>query len=115
MVEFDAQKSLVEFRQAETADLLDRITAYRNGMEPAAVELIEEELRQRGIEPAAISAHAEQCRRECVFDAGGTALSCSRCRRPAVAVVRRWHRLWGVVPWIPRSVPLCREHAETAS
>lgn len=74
MLEFDAQRCLGEVRQAETADLLDRVTAYRNGMEPEAVELMEQELRRRGVDAAAIAAHAEQCRRECVFDASGTAL-----------------------------------------
>lgn len=110
MLDFDAQRCLADLRQAETADLLDRVTAYRNGMEAAAVELIEAELGQRGIDPAAIAAHAEACRRECVFDGSGTALSCSRCRRPAVAVARRWQRLWRVLPLFPRVVPLCREH-----
>ncbi len=112
MLEFDAQRCLGEVRQAETADLLDRVTAYRNGMEPEAVELMEQELRRRGVDAAAIAAHAEQCRRECVFDASGTARSCSRCRRPAVALVRRWHRLWGMLPLYPRWLPLCAEHRE---
>ena len=111
-MEFDPQKGLAEIRQAETTELLDRVTAYRNGMEPAAIELIEEELRRRGTGQAAIAAHLEQTRRECVFDASGTALSCSRCRRPAVALVRRWQRLWGVLPLFPRAVPFCREHTE---
>lgn len=115
MVEFDARRTLVEIRQAETADLLDRITAYRNGMEPPAIELIEQEMRRRGIDQAVIDAHAEACRRECSFDANGIARSCSCCRRPAVTRVRRWRRLWGILPLFPRSVPVCREHAAPRS
>jgi ATP-dependent helicase YprA (DUF1998 family) len=110
MLQFDTQKCLVELRQADTADLLDRVTAYRQGMEPEAIELIEQELQQRGIDQAAMNAHAERCVGECLFDANGTAQSCSRCRRPAVAVVRRWQRLWRVLPIYSRSVRLCKEH-----
>ena len=36
-------------RKAETEDLLDRITVYRAGMEDAALEIIDEELRHREI------------------------------------------------------------------
>ena len=31
MLDFDAQKCLAEIRRAETAELLDRATAYREG------------------------------------------------------------------------------------
>jgi hypothetical protein len=110
MVDFDTQRTLVEIRQAETADLLDRITAYRNGMEPPAIALIEQELRQRGIDQAAIDAHAEECRRDCTFDANGIARSCSCCRRPAVTRVWRWRWLWDILPLFRRLVPVCREH-----
>jgi hypothetical protein len=110
MQAFDVQKCLVEVRGAETADLLDRITAYRAGMEPRAIELIEQELRDRGVAQAEIDAHAEACRQSCLFDVTGTALACSCCRRPAVAEVWGWHRLWGVVPLFPSKRRYCRIH-----
>src|SRR5258708_7816623 len=44
-------------RQADTEDLLDRATVYRDGMEPEAILLIEAELRARGVTEADILAH----------------------------------------------------------
>lgn len=35
-------------RKANTGELLDRVTVDRDGMVPAAIELIEEELADRG-------------------------------------------------------------------
>ena len=110
MMEFDPEKCLVAVQQAETDDLLDRVTAYRQGMEPAAVSVIEQELRQRGITAVAIADHAEECRRTCLFDATGIALKCSRCRRPALAQTWGWHRLWGILPVFPRPLRLCAVH-----
>jgi hypothetical protein len=115
MMHFDAAKLRTDAQEAETPDLLDRITAYREGMEAAAIEVIEAELRRRGVNQAAIDAHAEERRRECIFDGRGVARRCSRCHRPAVAVGRGWHRLWGVLPLFPRSVLLCREHRAPTS
>jgi hypothetical protein len=110
MFNFDPQKCLLEVRRAETADLLDRVTAYRQGMEPQAVDMIEQELRRRGIAQAQIDARMAECRRDCIFDAAAIALPCSRCRRPAVAEINGWHRLFGVLPVFPRSLRYCEEH-----
>ena len=111
MLKFDREKTLLEIRAAQTADLVDRITAYRQGMEPKAVEMIEQELRSREVSQAQIDARADECRQECLVDATGTALTCSRCRRPAVTEVIGWHRLFGVVPVFPRRLRFCKEHA----
>jgi hypothetical protein len=110
MMEFDPEKCRAAARQAETDDLLDQVTAYRRGLEPEAIELIEQELRRRGVTQAAIADRAEECRRECLLDDTGTALKCSRCQRPAVAQVLGWHRLWGILPLFPRSLRVCKEH-----
>jgi hypothetical protein len=110
MLKLDPQKCLAEMQRAETADLLDRVTAYRQGMEPAALTLMEHELNRRGVPQSAIDQRMAECGRECLFDAGGVALQCSRCRRPAVTEVRDWHRLWGVLPLFPRSFRCCSEH-----
>ena len=110
MLKFDPQKCLLEVRRADTADLLDRVTAFRQGMEPQAVDLIEGELRQRGITQAKIDGRMAECRRDCIFDAAEIALSCSRCRRPAVVEMNGWHRLFGLLPVFPRSLRYCEEH-----
>lgn len=110
MLEFDADRVEANARQADTEDLLDRITAYRAGMEPGAVALIEEELARRGIGSDEIEAHALQCRDECLYHADGTALMCSFCRRPAVAEGWGWHWVFELVPLLPRRLRYCAEH-----
>jgi hypothetical protein len=110
MMNFDAEKVLLNARQAATEDLLDRVTVFREGMEPEAVVIIENELRERGIRREQIEAHGEQRRREVLLDADGTAAMCSFCREPAVEERWGWHRLWGVLPLFPRVLRYCREH-----
>lgn len=48
-MDWDADRVRANARQAPTEDLLERVTVYRSGMEPEAVEIIEAELRRRGI------------------------------------------------------------------
>jgi hypothetical protein len=94
MLKPDLQIILKNVRDADTTDLLDRITAYRAGMEPEVVGFIEDELEQRGISAVQIADHAERCRRECLFHNDGSALMCSFCRRPAVAAGWAFHRMF---------------------
>ena len=110
-MEWNEQKVRANVEQAETDDLMDRVTAYRAGMEPGAVALIEKELMRRGITSAEIEAHAFECRDECLFHADGTALMCSFCRRPAVAEGWGWHWVFELVPLLPRRFRYCAEHA----
>jgi hypothetical protein len=109
-MEWDDEKLLLNIREADTDDLLARITAYRAGMEPAAIDLIEQELHRRGVTAAQILDQAEACRRECVFEANGIAKMCSSCRRPAVGEGWGWHRILGKVPIIPRWLRFCKVH-----
>ena len=110
-MEWDDQKVLLNIRKADTDDLLDRITAYRQGMEPAAVAMIEGELHQRGVTAAQFAAHQEACERECILLSDGTAAMCSFCRKPAVREGWGWANLFWVVPMIPRRVRYCKVHA----
>ena len=110
MLAFNREKCLAEVSKADTTDLLDRITAYRRGLEPEAADLIEQELHRRGVSAAKIAAHAEEGQSDWLLDASGVALECSKCRRPAVIEMRGWHRLWGVLPLLPRRMRYCREH-----
>jgi len=110
-MELDLIKLLVNIRSEDTDDLLDRVTAYRAGMESDAIEMIEDELRRRGVNAAKIADHAEACRKECLFDDHGIAKMCSWCRKPAVAEGWGWHKVMGKVPLFPRWLRFCKEHA----
>jgi hypothetical protein len=104
----DLERVRQNVRAATTEDLLDRITVYRAGMEPAAIEIIETELDRRGVGEAEIAGHAQ--RRAGALTRGGIARRCSRCPRPAVQRCWGWHRLWGKVPLFPELKYYCEEH-----
>src|SRR6516162_6498026 len=95
--------------QATTEDLLDRVTVYRAGMMPEALDIIEEELRQRNISEVDIAAHWES-RQDVLMAPEGWPRRCQRCQRPAVVEVQEWHRIWGLIPLFPRRVAYCKEH-----
>lgn len=108
-LEFDSDRVLANARQACTEDLLDRVTAYRDGMEPEALAIIEAELARRGVRPAEIDAHAAQMG-DVILRSDGIAARCSFCERPAVSHGWSWHRLWNIVPVFPRRHYFCAEH-----
>ena len=97
-------------RTADTEDLLDRVTVYREGMEPAAVDLIEGELSRRGWPPERIAEHDRERRAAVVFRDDGTAYKCSFCDRPAVSRRVGWQRLWRRIPVFPRLLARCEKH-----
>jgi hypothetical protein len=116
-MEFDL-KPVAEFiRQADTEDLLDRVTVFRESMEPAAVDLMENELWRRGVTPDEVAEHAAE-RGDVVRRADGTVVRCTHrdrsrgfyCDRPAVGVHWHWFRLWGKVPVVPWPLPRCGVH-----
>lgn len=82
-------------RAATTEDLLNRVTAYRGGMDPEALKVIEEELRQRGVGADEVLDHADQAAATVLCDENGIALMCSYCHRPAVAEDEDPFLLWG--------------------
>jgi hypothetical protein len=108
---FDAEKVLLNVRQATTEDLLDRVTVYREGMELEAITIIERELRDRGVTPEEIDAHRERARQEVLMGPDGVAAKCSFCQRPAVTAGWTMHRLWGKIPLFPRHFRYCKDHA----
>lgn len=110
MLQFNPERVWQNVRQASTEDLLDRVTVYRQGMEPEAVEIAEAELRARGIREKEIEEHAHLRGRDAIPLADGTARECSHCRRPAVAEGWGWHRPWGLVPVFPRYFSYCERH-----
>lgn len=104
-------KLVAEFiRKADTEDLLDRVTVYREGMEPAALDLMEMELDRRGVTREDIADHDEWRRETAIMLSDGTALRCNFCDRPAVTRGVGWHRLFGRIPVFPRVLPRCEAH-----
>lgn len=104
-------KRIAEFiRRAETEELLDRVTVYREGMEPAALDLMEGELDRRGVTRAAIADHDAERRLTAIMLPDGTAVRCSFCYRPAIVEARGWHRLFGVLPLFPKLFAYCSLH-----
>lgn len=100
-------------RKADTEDLLDRLTVYRAGMEPEALEIVEEELRSRGVDAAQIQAHEEKREKEVLWAEPGLARACSFCHQPAVAQGWTWqHIFFGRVPLFPRRASFCPEHLD---
>lgn len=115
MLDYDEQKTLLNIRKADNEDLLDRVTAFRAGMEPEAVALIEQELHRRGVTQAQIAERLELCQRECVYHADGTAKKCSLCRKPAIQETAGWQKLFGLIPVFPRPMCFCKDHAQATS
>ena len=104
-------RRVAEFiRRADTEDLLDRVTVYRDGMEPAALDLMEMELDRRGVTRDDIAGHDRDRRETAILLPDGTAVRCSFCDRPAVNRARGWHRLFGRVPVFPRVFAYCSYH-----
>lgn len=112
MLRLDLRKVAEFVRRADTEELLDRVTVYRAGMEPVALDLMEGELDRRGVTREEIAAWAAVRWENAIRLADGTALRCGFCDRPAVARVRRWHRVFGLVPVFPRSVACCATHLD---
>jgi hypothetical protein len=110
-MELDLRKVANYMRQADTEELLDRVTVYRDEMEPAAVDLIEGELARRGLTPEEIAEHDEQRRDSVIRRADGTVRRCGFCERPAVREAWGWHRLWSKLPLFPRRFAYCEMHA----
>jgi hypothetical protein len=109
-VELDLRKVAAYTRRAQTEELLDRVTVYRDGMEPAAIDLMENELARRGLSPEEIEEHGRARRQTAILLDDGTAQRCSFCDRPAVRRAWAWHRLWGRVPAFPRVFSYCDLH-----
>ena len=110
MLDWKEERVLANIRKADTDDLLDRITAYRAGMEPNAIDMVETELRRRNVTDDEIKNRQAWCEETCLFDERGCAKMCALCRRPAVREGWRWHKLLGRLPLFPRWMTLCQDH-----
>jgi hypothetical protein len=106
----DPDKVLANVRQAATADLMDRATLLRDGMEPEALEIIAAELARRGVTPDDLASHEKAFKHKALRDEDGLVLNCSRCGRAAIAQAVDWHRIWGLLPIFRRTYYYCDEH-----
>lgn len=113
-MQFDLKRVAEYIRRADTEELLDRVTVYRDGMEPAALDLMEGELDRRGVSRAEIAVHDAKRRETAIILSDGTALRCSCCSRPAARQARRWYRVFRLIPVFPRVLPYCELHAPGA-
>jgi len=112
----DPERVKRNIQDAQTHDLLDRITAFRQGMEPEAVAMIEEELMKRGVASDDVMAHWEEAKRDAIYLSDGLPARCSFCARPAVAQRWGWHFAWGrILPvFRPRHYYYCADHEPAA-
>ncbi len=106
----DVERMKANVRQAETEDLLDRVTIFRGGMEEAALAYIDEELRRRDITRADIHAHEDMRRQNLILMRDGFPARCGECFRPAVECVVDWHWVYGLIPLFRQSFYYCEKH-----
>ena len=111
MLRLDLRQVAAYTRKADTEELLDRVTIYRKGMEPAALDLMEMELDRRGFTLDDIAGHDRIRRETAIILPDGTALRCNFCDRPAIVRARGWHKLFGLVPIFPRIFARCERHS----
>jgi hypothetical protein len=109
-MQLDLERVKANVRKADTEDLLDRVTVYREEMEPEALAIITEELRARGVTEDDMRRHERQRHEAGVWREGGLVARCSFCHRPAVERRWGWHHLWGIVPLFPRRFHYCAVH-----
>jgi hypothetical protein len=109
-LDFNVERVLENVRRSATADLLSRVTVFREGMEPKAIQLIESELANRGVTDEEIETHGERLRREMLVAPDGLPVRCSFCHQPAVTQGRDWHWIWGRFPVFKRTFYYCTEH-----
>jgi hypothetical protein len=109
-MKLDLERVRDNVRRATTEDLLDRATVYRSGMEPAALEIIDAELRARGVRLEDLVAHESLRGVGLVKDSDGLPRVCAKCGRPATWEGWTWGRLWWLLPLFPRGAAYCDEH-----
>jgi hypothetical protein len=114
-MKFDLKRVAEFIRRAESEDLLDRVTIYRNGMEPAALDLMEMELDRRGFSRDDIREHDRLRRQTAILLPDGTALRCNFCDRPAAVRRWGWFRLFRRIPIFPRVFAYCEAHGGKTS
>lgn len=109
-MELDLERVRASAKEADTEDLLNRVTVFRGGMEEAALEVLEEELRTRGVGAEEVREYANRMRPLVLWERPGLAARCHLCDSPATRLEWRWRRFLGLVPLFRRQVPCCPIH-----
>ena len=109
-MELDTAAVRANAARADTEDLLDRVTVYRAGMDPVALDIIRAELAGRGLTAADEVEHALNREADAVLVRDGVAVHCTFCDKPAVRERLALHRLWGWLPVVPRRTAYCADH-----
>ena len=109
-MEFNLKRVAEFIHNAKTEELLDRVTVYREGMEPAALDLMEGELDRRGVTRSEIAIHKQERLLTAILLPDGTALRCNFCSRPATTQARGWRKLFGRIPIYPSIFAYCTDH-----
>ena len=110
-MDFDLHSVAEHIRSAKTEELLDRVTVYREDMEPAAVDLMENELARRGLTSERIAEHERARRESALVEADGFVKRCAFCDRPAVTRAWTWHRPHARPRLFPQRLNFCEVHA----
>jgi len=110
MIGFDLKRVAEYIHKATTEELLDRVTVYRDGMEPAALDLMEGELDRRGVTREQIAEFGTVRWATAIRTADARVVRCDFCDRPAVIRAWSWYRLFGRVPIYPAQFTCCAEH-----
>jgi hypothetical protein len=111
---FDLEKVRANVREAETADLLDRATVWREGIVPEVLDVIEAELCRRGVRAKELEEHARRRAGNMILRRDGLPAVCYYCSKPAVMRRWVWGRMWRIGPPFPRRACVCEEHAPKA-
>jgi hypothetical protein len=108
----DTERVRQNAQKAITEELLDRLTVFRAGMEPEAIDIIEAELTRRGVTQEKIDEY-DRLRRAKGLVGGDVPRKCNFCDRPAV--IRAWGLSHGrsLMPIWPWRFNYCEEHHQS--
>ena len=96
-MQLDLEKVRIYAKKADNRALLDRVTVFQQGMEPAAIEIIKIELFQRGISPSDISQHESIYKDLVIRGSEGMPRLCKKCALPAISLAHSYPQLSGGV------------------
>ena len=109
-MQLNLEKVRMYAKKADNRALLDRVTVFQQGMEPAAIEIIKKELLQRGISHADISQHENIYKDLVIRGPEGMPRLCKKCSLPAISLEWGWLKVFGFIPLLPWQYLFCEEH-----
>ncbi|NBR05926.1 MAG: hypothetical protein EBT92_09155 [Planctomycetes bacterium] len=110
IMRLDLEKVRIYAKKADNRALLDRVTVFQHGMEPAAIEIIKKELIQRGFSQSDIKQHESVYKDLVICGPEGMPRLCKKCTLPAITSEWGWLKVFGFIPVIPWRFLYCEEH-----